>query len=481
MRTLSIILLATVNAAAQTSTSEKPKLFEEMPESVWREMQPALDDHENAQARRLGYRVMTGQSYTEMRIPRPISVEQLVRYASILKLSEAQFLQFQALHKKYIDDDWAYREQYIQPVVDLSAEYSKRRNSEVASHELSEIYVTLAELRTTAVNALLEGEDRLFSNLIPFLTDEQIAGLERAKYARIRDRWIVFFRGSPGTNIDLTMAVSLMKSNAFDMQPLDPIQFDQDSLQYEKSLAEALVQATDVHFANIREASPIRAEMQEFANTTIARQRDGEVVDEAEFVSQYTAIKAGLLPLNDRRHLANRRIHDLHCEFLDHVEAQLPEVTAKELIHWFRKAAYPIVYPDPFDAESAFESALAIMSLDIEQHTVLDAMAMNYIQQRDLLSSKMVKEYLDWHAFVERRAGYKEEPYQQYRKTMLRLQLQRKENAAQAIAVLTSTLNEAQQRQMQGVLGKYDQSAGSFDPKRSRLGQEGLQWPGPWD
>jgi hypothetical protein len=477
------LFITIVLVAWQQRDVERPPQFKNLPDEIWERIKPEYQANEKAKAHSRGYWMKPGKAYPNLQIPPPVTTVQLRRYASFLNLSEAQFSAFQSLYEQYLVDDWSNRENTLQPFMDRASEYSTVRGSHLINQDLADEYTEIVKDRSEILKVIAAREERLFADLIPLLTEAQAARMDEVRSARRCDRLYIPPRwpGSPGLKVDFTIAFQAMQESGVEILPLDPNQFDHDIAQYLALLADRLEQATNASFQCTIESNPIMIEAQEFANATIAQRRAGETVDEAEFVAQYSVIRDRLKPIVARRVQASRRVYDLNVQYLERFTAQLPIETAEELTDWFRMLAYPVVYPNPFNAGPVFEAALALVDITSEQTAILDAVEMNYLDRRDALSQAMVDKYIKWYYETEMRLGHPDSPYHAYQENMSRLQEQRRKSAEEALHVLESTLTPEQFTLLRPALEKYHQLGAAFEKLKKNMPYPERGWPGPFD
>lgn len=407
--------------------------------------------------------------YTPLLIPMPIDYFDLDHYSDLLNLSEAQRQRFRELLERHLEWSEAYYSKHITPLLSRSRELSAmRRNQQAPEIEAAQISKQVFAERTTAIHPIGAAEERLFSDLIPFLTDEQLQQLDRVRDQRRRDvHRQCFITRSPGANLDLSHRLWEMKREGIDCTPIDADKFDIDLREYERNATTALARISSSREQSWGEHSLLLA----LGNEAMS---DPQGVDELYVQS----IRDRLEAMGRRRHQACRAMHDLNRKYLEILGSNLSQETATSLKRWFFEKSYPVVYPDPYDAENIIEAAISLDDLNEATRVVIDSFAVQYYQTRDQSSDAMVRACLDWYKTVENRMltliPSENEAYQE---RMNDLQDRRRKAADEAIALLQSSLTPEQFDRLSAAIDERLEKIAWFERIRQRERNQGHEWP----
>lgn len=313
--------------------------------------------------------------------------------------------------------------------------------------------------------------------MIPFLSEDQLPLLERARKQRARDvlRPMVVIR-YPAAEIDLSLRLWEMQRDGFDVTAIDRDQFNWDLRSYEDQATDLLQSLDGARLRRAGRSTVLLAKMSTLRN---------EIVDQSELRRLALSLYEQRNELMEAEFRAKRRVHDLNQHFVRILAANLPQETAASLTQWYSEAACPVVFPDPFDIEFVLQTALTLDDLSADQRVVLEGARMRYCDQRDAFAEKMTREYLDWNDLIGRRAGtHTTDEYDAYQATMERYQHRRQEAADNEMGVLLSTFTQEQLDGLDSALTQYNRQLAGFAAvveRRARRMGGMRRWPRPLD
>ncbi len=420
-----------------------------------------------------GYSTRAGA--TSLQIPQPILRQELEHYADIMELSEAQRRQWHHLYEQHIEHTAEYRARVINPLIDQEEELMRRRRTEgTSSVPLAKDALAIYQKRTQAIQELYRAERTLFDAMSPYLSDDQLELIDRAYDQRRRDvlRKYLFF-GFPGADLDVALRLWELQQSGVEAQPNDREEFRWDLSSYERQ-ATALFEALDVARINRTGHTTVL-----LAELNTLRQR---IPDRDEFLQSTVDLRARFFRLHEAEYQAKRRIHDLNQRFIARLCSNLNGECAEELRSWFHEAAYPVVFPNPFDVTDIVRSALLLDDLSEEQRVILNSMKLGYNDQTEAYSDKMMREYMNWYALHTPRSGvFSPKEYDLYQATMMRYQRRRMEAAEELIAILETTLESSQLDSISVEFVRYEKQVATFEAARQKRAAINGQWPGPFD
>lgn len=429
-------------------------------------------DRDEEASRRRGYRIERGRSYAGILIPRPMSDEQFTHYADILRLSDAQRRQFRHLYDEHLSAMWEYRERQIQPLIERSADLSDLRKIEgTSSLRVAEISKKLFEDRTNAIQPIFDSESRLFADMTPYLTDDQLPFIDRVRAQRTRDLSIAFIvLKSPGTNIDLSKQLWRMGYSGIDCTPTNQVQFTIDIEDYESIATRLYSRMASNQREMWAEVSILLATLSELS------------VQEGENQAKQNALLAELAHAEQKTCEINRPIHDLNSKYIGILSANLPSETADALATWFAEQSYPVVYPNPFDLRGVVDAVLGLDAIDDEQHALIETIAAAYREKTDVLSMKMVQKYLEWRRLIEPRSlRFSSDEYDRYQQSMSDLQRERKKASEEVLTIIHSILGDNSLATLRSPLQEYEKRVAAFETIREKLAASQRLWPTPFD
>jgi hypothetical protein len=174
----------------------------------------------------------------------------------------------------------------------------------------------------------------------------------------------------------------------------------------------------------------------------------------------------GMVKLNGRVARAGKRLHALNRRYLASLGALLEPQVEAELIRRFRTAAYPPVYPDPYDAERVLAAVEQIELAAGEQRDLLDGISHLYRVERDNVSEKMVRRYISWREEFVKRRSFHPDAFEAYKQEMRKLQEARAANAAKLIEQLKAVLTSEQQAEIMREILAFESKANAHEPRQ---------------
>ncbi len=424
------------------------------------------------EARERGYKIAPGAAYIDLVIPSRISHEQLAHIGELLALSEAQYQPFFNLYEQYIEDDWDLRAEHAQPLWDRSAELQSA-GTHNRSVKGAEQFAQLMTDRGGFVKLLASLEDRLFTDMIPFLIPEQIERLDRARNLLTRYRCRASHGKFPGSNVDLSAKLFNIQRTAMAPIALNHPQFDLHLADYESRATRLFESALAQRLETILSGTRIRAQLNESAMSRASPDQLTNTIEslQSAFKEQTNALLR-----------ANRAIHDLNRKYVAIFSDDLSEEHALELIHWFRNDVYRPVYPDIHDIAEIIDASLQLEGVSENTYAILKAKQLEFQDRQNELSRSMIREYLAWWEHVEVQSGYRLDLYEQYTARLQELQTRRQQNAQRGIELITAMLSPDQVDTLAPLLQTYADKVDAFNKRRHELQQHSrFDWPDPYD
>ena len=194
-------------------------------------------------------------------------------------------------------------------------------------------------------------EARMFTQIEPYLTDDQLLRLERVRRQRARIRSRAAGSEFPAGKLDLGWVIGDLTDAGIDCTPHDPEAFDAILWAYDLAMTPLCEQRYDKAMRIFQHGVPLRVESMVLAAAANgeeeSRERAGALMEEYYHGNREYALVA-------------RRIHDLNRRYLDLFADQLPDEAAEALVTRFRERAYPAIFPDPYDFADVLEKAAEI-------------------------------------------------------------------------------------------------------------------------
>lgn len=265
-----------------------------------------------------------------------------------------------------------------------------------------------------------------------------------------------------------------------DVIPRDTQQFQIVLDQYIETAAALFDNAQEVFTESVVLNTPIYVDYHEHGQELLRRWQIDEI-DPAESAKQGALIRERMYPQFEKQYEVYMRLYEHNLLYLQKLCDLLSPDTSMELRRWFQESAYPVIYPDPFDAEIVFDLVLGHDNLSIEQRTIIEAISQSFVDRRESLSTEMIRQYIDWRGLMKRTSRLNEQQYAKYVAVMRGLQSRRRQNAEENLAVLVATLTTEQLSQVQKAIDEFNSRAAEFDYTTSSIPNSGHEWPGPID
>jgi len=411
-------------------------------------------------------------AYVNIIIPTAMSESQLEYCAAVLELSDAQRLRLHSLYREYLDDDRELRQRLVKPLWERSAEIQQRSvPGRVLLDSAEEIEAVMRD-RDQALAVVYARERRLFADLAQYLTEDQVAMLDRAIERRIRQRCRETKGKYPASNIDLSETLHRLRAAGHKMSVFDSAGYGKCMRTYESRATQLYQIASKRRLEAMVKGNLLYGRM----DSVLQSERAPETIERhrAELAEEFFS-------LNERLLKANRAIHDLNRDTVESLVAVLSEEAADVLQQWFQERTYEAVYPNPYDATELLTAAVQLSSLDEAQSNLLRVVLDDYCRQRDKVSQKMEEEELAWWSHVESRSGYELGVYDEYQVRMGTLQNERSRIAERALATVESVLDEEERAEVSEILQRYSQQVRRFEQRREDAAKAGTGWPHPYN
>jgi hypothetical protein len=420
------------------------------------------------------YQPEDGRSYYSLYLPDPIRKREWERYAKMLILADAQEELFAKLHAAYLREDWRFRKKEVEPLYERSSEISTKgdlyENLDTAAD-----YVELRRDERQVLNPLVAIEARMFTQLEPYLTDDQLVRLERVRSQRVRIRCRAEGGDFPAGKLDLGWAIGDLTDAGIDFTPHDPEAFDAILWAYDMAMTPLCEQRYEKAIRISQHGVPLRVE-----SMVLSASADGD----ERVRERARALQEQYHEYNRAYVVMARRIHDLNRRYLGLFAGQLPDEAGEALVKWFREKAYPVIFPDPYDFADALEKAAQIETLSPEERKGVRAVGIVYEQQHEAICDRMIDAYLDWHVEIDTLSGYEFEPYEAYKTKMRDLQTKRKEAAEVACSLLEGLVTTEEMGSLGAAMERWRKSALAFEQREERMMEQYgfvIEWPGPYD
>lgn len=440
--------------------------------------EPAVDPEQSPTREELEegyrYRPEDGRTYYVLYLPDPIRKRERERYSEMLILADAQKELFGKLHETYLREDWRFRKEKVEPLYERSSEISTKgdlyENLDTAAE-----YVELRRDERQVLNPLVAIEARMFTQLQPYLTDDQLVRLERVRRQRVRIRCRAAGGDFPAGKLDLGWVIGDLADAGLDCTPHEPETFDAILWAYDLAMTPLCEQRYDKAMRILTDGVPLRVE-----SMVLSASADGD----ERVLERARALEEEYHEYNRACALVARRVHDLNRRYLDLLARQLPDEAAEALVTGFRERAYPAIFPDPYDFAHVLEKAAQIETLSPEERKGVRAVGIVYEQQHEAICNRMIDGYLAWHVEIDTLSGYELEPYEAYKTRMQELQRKRKEAAEVAFSLLEGLLTAEELGTLGEPIERWRASALAFEQREERMMEQygfEIEWPGPYD
>lgn len=399
-----------------------------------------------------------------LQIPPAIQRDEILRYATILKLDEMQMTALVLFYDEYRENGEQQRSELLAPLwersIDLAAERSAHREGLEAVAYARDVADLMRDARLAAAD-LAKLDDELLGEIESILLDEdQLPFLERVRQQRQRIRWNEFLSLYRMGRIDLTLLLSglpeLDTLGESAQQELDELlaAYDRDITPLSKRRYKAVVKIT-------LEVPVLKAPF---------RMSGADIDPEAleQLSVQFEEVLKKVARLNRAHIRPAKRIHTLNRQYLASIVALLPTPAGVELQRRFREQAYPSIYPNRFDVSDLLRASLEVEDLTTDQRTVIHATLVNYTQRNEQACEKMERRYQSWLEFMAEKGQKPRDKVDAYETDMRRFDTMRQEAAVNAIALLKATLLPPQLQEIAQMMLETEQ--------RFLIGEKDREW-----
>lgn len=279
-------------------------------------------------------------------------------------------------------------------------------------------------------------EQSIFDSLLPLLAEPQVPRLERARQYRARCRSMLRFPQIyelRGASVDLSEVIDRSKN-----EPWFEI-MDRETL-------DALLQAYEPTLTYLR-----RQQYQSYVKATVDGPRN-------------LATRPAMPPKDDPRYAATlgtirmmnrefeaiwrpagafeRRIHEFNNSYVETFASMLGSATASALRAVYYERAYPLVFPNEFDAEGIGKDIIAASQISDDQKYSLEALLEVYREKRDRLSKQMMTRSDDWFEKLVRYRGDSAAERDEFRREMREMESRRRALAMEFLRTCKDMLPE---------------------------------------
>lgn len=374
--------------------------------------------------------VEPGRTYVEIPIPPPITKTDLSRWATILSLSEGQQAHLERLYGEYRQRELEFHNEFVQMLWDEASDLAsdgplwEDSDRQAAFERISEVRCPKARRRLEAI------EKRIFDELVPVLTSEQVEKLDTVR--RLRQRQSYRLPSSyPGVELDLIELLYTIERDKreFDLQPTDRDAFHECLISYDLTLTSLVVRR------GVQKPRLINAVMSAEAERAALRNygASDEAIDDVS-----SRIR------NYRRRMLNleKPIFQLNEDYAQLFSGSLPAGTADRLMSSYRSTVYPTVYPDYTTAVPVLKRAAELDDLSSEEQPKVEAIVAWYEPARLNVCDQMARGYLRWREQFSLKMGYDREDFARFDRDMRGLHGQRMDLAVMSIEQLREALTD---------------------------------------
>ena len=205
------------------------------------------------------YRPQDDRTYYVLDLPDPIGRDEWRRYAGMLILGDAQMRLFEKLHTAYLEEDRRFREKEVEPLYEQSAGISGKgdlyQNLETAAQ-----FADLISAEMRLLDPLAAIEARMFTQLEPYLTEDQLLRLERVRKQRARICSAASGSEFPAGKLDLAWAIRELIDGGIDCTPRDTETFDATLWAYDVAATPLFERRYEKAMRILRHGVPLRVE-----------------------------------------------------------------------------------------------------------------------------------------------------------------------------------------------------------------------------
>lgn len=403
-----------------------------------------------------GFTPKPGIAYVNIIIPKPLTRSELAWCSGVLSLDETQRVLLNLFFfEEYQQRDADLRRAHVGRLWERSAAIGER-GLQNGDPDVAAAFEDLMRDRGAFVKRVNGVDDWLFSELQTVLTEAQISRLPRARARRDRTVYHELRCEYPGGGIDLAFLLYRLESE-FDLRPSDPIAFDELLAQYE-------IEVTKAVRAHYRDKLKAIVE-----SPKLLASRRTMRIEGADNSAELTfALAERFLEENrrlNRGHVrAGKRLHALNRKYLASLGAFLEPDLRAEFTSRYQTAAYPPVYPDPYDADPILLAIDEIEFAEGEQEEIVKQIGHLYRHERDILAEKMVRRYVSWKAEFAERRSFHPNVFEAYKQEMRKLQEARAANATKLVAQIKGVLTPEQQAEIMPEILAFESRANAHEP-----------------
>lgn len=368
----------------------------------------------------------------------PIMEDELKRYTRWLRLNDDQIHLMKQFHQEYEAqsraDVFEDARNYWQALQHLSRRADGRvpgAPREDPATFLHREYAFLEAQRLDLTRRKTELDAQFFDDVRSLLSKEALPRMQRVELGRTRLFYNRYRGGLPGGNVDLMELI--------DSLPLEQDDYDRIEREFIMEFEPLWVAAVERRMQNDR-ACGVR-----YFEVRALRYRL-----EYGGLSELEQSQLGVEILRLNREIGKDRIGpelmlvDLNSRSIPTILELLPEDLRPVFMQQWLETSYPMVYPDPADAEVLYAHAYELDDLTDDQRTAVESLHQRFSWHHDLLTERMAEA-----VFFRRRAGLAGDPPEygmssQHEVTVLNIGEQREVLNQQQLSLLAMVLSPEQ-------------------------------------
>jgi hypothetical protein len=377
-------------------------------------------------------------------LPPGITDRELAEYIRMLGLGPEQKAVIQDLHTQYLEAFAQFNSRELKSLQTAQqALWKYEQDTGRATPPSNDAIDNIYQLRKKALQAALAIDNEFFDDVAAaVLAEDQADRLDRVKRARARSVYNrtqyyvgVAYGGSAESSIDLSQLVRTLRLSDADLAIVDA------------GLADYEEQATDAFLQRYESALGTNRAQDKWNAEAMAAQADGS--NAMSIATKYqSAMGAAQKTLRE----ACDVIAKLNRETIDDLAAALPAATAMSLRSTFNRKAYPDIYNDPGNSESAIQSAARLSDLTDTQRSLINDLAADYHPTYLSFCDQMVLASEGANAFFG--ASFSADDWKQWQERqelLAKLTFDRNELCARTVQRLRTILTESQVERLGGL------------------------------
>jgi hypothetical protein len=358
-----------------------------------------------------------------IRLPPPVTIEDIAWFGDMLSLSEAQRMVVSQLYGTYAGDYALIRSQ-IEP--DLTAAATKAAAPEAS---LETDYIPFAAFQKECIERLISLDASLFDSIANLLSEPQREVLfSRVFWQRKRDRSSLFASQIPGSQVDMARLASAMLAERCNDPAIVDILMVYDAgatALFEARLWATLDGVTEGHIL-------------------FERAKRGELAPD-EFTRTYQDALSGRVRLG-------RQILQTNLECLSRLASVVPADIAAQLEDRFQAAAFRLIFPDPYDARPLIRVMRAQAGAERRRDKQFLDACDAYEARRASINQDMIARYIGWHEDFLSTMTKPDERTSKYLSEMDRLERARRENLVTLLDVIVPPRDAAMDERARAAL-----------------------------